>query len=119
MYLEHIFGLAFPATAMADDGDSSERRVLQICYDRNTGKPLGYAVVHFDNAAAAQRAIDTVHNLEVEGRNIVVAPYRPKISDSFGPKPMSSRPANFRHIEEYTAVVLNLHVDATWMCASV
>jgi hypothetical protein len=90
---------------------------LQICYERHTGKPLGYAVVHFDNPAAAQYAIDVLHNVEVDGRHIVVAPYRPRVSDASGPKP-AARPPSRPGVDEAVALVMDLHKNATWMCES-
>lgn len=90
---------------------------MQICYERHTGKPLGYAVVHFDNPAAAQYAIDMLHNVEVDGRHIVVAPYRPRVSDASGPKP-AARPASRPGVDEAVALVMDLHKNATWMCDS-
>lgn len=90
---------------------------MQICYDRHTGKPLGYAVVHFDNPAAAQYAIDVLHNIEVDGRHIVVAPYRPRVGDPSAPKQAPKGPGG-PSADEAIALVMDLHKSATWMCAS-
>lgn len=90
--------------------------ILQICYDRHTGKPLGYAVVHFDNPAAAQYAIDVLHNIEVDGRHIVVAPYRPRAGDPTAPK-QPPKPPGGPSADEAVALVMDLHKNATWMCA--
>lgn len=89
--------------------------VLQICYDRHTGKPLGYAVVHFDNPAAAQYAIDVLHNIEVDGRHIVVAPYRPRAGDPMAPR-QPPKPPGGPSADEAVALVMDLHKNATWMC---
>lgn len=90
---------------------------VQICYQRHTGKPLGYAVVHFDNPAAAQYAIDMLHNAEVDGRHIVVAPYRPRVSDATALK-ASPRPPSRPAANEAVALVMDLNTNATWMYAS-
>eukprot|EP00892_Ulva_mutabilis_P006321 jgi/Ulvmu1/4060/UM019_0038.1 len=86
----------------------------KICYDRHTGKPLGYAVVHFDNPAAAQYAIDVLHNIEVDGRSIVVAPYRPRVGDPSAPKQPPKAPGG-PSADEAIALVMDLHKSATWM----
>jgi RNA recognition motif-containing protein len=87
---------------------------VQICYERHTAKHLGYAVVHFDNPAAAQYAIDMLHNSKLHGRHIVVAPYRTKVRDASAPQvsPQQSSPLVGN---EAVAVVLNLNKNATWM----
>ena len=92
--------------------------LLQICYARQTGKPLGYAVVHFDNQAAAQYAIDVLHNAEVDGRHIVVAPYRPRVSDGFAPN-AAARPSGPTRptANGAVALVMDLNKNATWMHA--
>lgn len=88
---------------------------VQICYERHTGKALGYAVVHFDNPAAAQYAIDMLHNAEVDGRHIVVAPYCPRVSDSSAPNAWP-RPPSRPAANEAVALVMDLNKNATWMC---
>jgi hypothetical protein len=93
--------------------------VLQICYHRQTGKPLGYAVAHFTNALAAQHAIDTLNDVEVDGRHIVVAPYRSRVSDPTQAK--AAAPSRAPAVSTGTqahGLVLNLHKDATWMYVS-
>jgi RNA recognition motif-containing protein len=87
---------------------------VQICYDRHTAKHLGYAISHFDHPAAAQYAIDTLHNFKLHGRHIVVAPYRTKVKDAsalHACPPQCSPPA----ANEAVAVVMNLSKNATWM----
>lgn len=92
---------------------------VQICYERETGKPLGYAVVHFTESAAAQNAINVLNNAQVDGRQIVVAPYRPRVGGQ------GDRPPPRRHptgpagpaLDEAFGLVLDLHKHATWMCA--
>lgn len=92
---------------------------MQICYDRQTGKPLGYAVVHFTSAAAAQHAIDTLNNAEIDGRHIVVAPYRSRVSDPTQPRmPPVPRGPTVATANQSFGLILDLHKNATWMCAS-
>jgi RNA recognition motif-containing protein len=91
---------------------------MQICYDRQTGKPLGYAVAHFTNAVSAQHAIDTLNNVEVDGRHIVVAPYRSRVSDPSQAKASAPNRAPAVGIgTQAHGLILNLHKDATWMYA--
>ena len=91
---------------------------VQICYDRQTGKPLGYAVVHFTDSAAAQHAMGILNNSQIDGRQIVVAPYRSRVSDPSAPKkPAPHRTPASAGTNEAFGVVLDLHKSATWMCA--
>jgi RNA recognition motif. (a.k.a. RRM, RBD, or RNP domain) len=93
--------------------------VVQICYDRQTGKPLGYAVVHFTDALSAQQAIGALNSAVVDGRQIVVAPYRSRIADPNAPRQPAQRraPASSPGLNEAFGAVLDLHKSATWMCA--
>ena len=44
--------------------------------DLDTGRPRGYAFVEMESADAAQKAIKTLHNFNLNGRAIVVAEAR-------------------------------------------
>jgi RNA recognition motif-containing protein len=87
---------------------------VQICYERQTAKHLGYAVSHFDNPAAAQFAIDMLHNFKLHGRNIVVAPYRTKARDAAARQAAPLQCSQFA-ANEAVAVVMNLSKSAKWM----
>jgi hypothetical protein len=87
---------------------------MQICYERRTGKHLGYAVSHFENPAAAQYAIDMLHNFNLRGRNIVVAPYQKITRDAAALHPSPLQCSQIA-ADSAIAVVMNLSADATWM----
>jgi RNA recognition motif-containing protein len=87
---------------------------MQICYERRTGKHLGYAVSHFEDPAAAQFAIDMLHNFKLGGRNIVVAPYQKKAMDAATRHPSPLQCSQIA-VNSAVAVVMNLSPDATWM----
>jgi RNA recognition motif-containing protein len=48
----------------------------RIVTDLDTGRPRGYAFVEMESADAAEKAIRTLHNFNLNGRAIVVAEAR-------------------------------------------
>lgn len=104
----------------AKHGAPTEVVWVQICYHRQTGKPLGYAVVHFTDAACAQHAMNVLNNAQVDGRQIVVAPYRSRVSDPNAQKKATPhRSPSAPGTNESFGLILDLHKSATWMCALV
>jgi RNA recognition motif-containing protein len=89
---------------------------VQICYEQQTGKHLGYAVSHFENPAAAQFATDMLQNFQLRGRNIVVAPYKKKARNAAAQLTFPSQCSQFAPYEAF-AVVTNLRKDVKWMYA--
>lgn len=51
---------------------------VAIPTDRDSGKKRGFAFVEMSTAAEAEKAIDSLHNHTIEGRQLVVNPSRPK-----------------------------------------
>jgi RNA recognition motif-containing protein len=87
---------------------------MQMCYERHTAKHLGYAIAHFDNPAAAQYAINMLHNSKLHGRHIVVAPYKTKVRDASAPQAMPAQ-SSPREAKGAVALVMNLSKNTTWM----
>ncbi len=58
----------------------------KLITDRATGRSKGIAFVEFAEESAAKAAIEALHESEVDGRNIIVAPARPPVKRerSFG-----------------------------------
>lgn len=59
---------------------------VKLITDRNSGRSKGIAFVEYAEESAAQAAIEALHESEVDGRNIIVAPARPPVKRerSFG-----------------------------------
>lgn len=55
-----------------------------IVSDRETGRSRGFGFVEMDDSAAADTAIATLNNTELDGRKIVVNEARPKEKSGFG-----------------------------------
>jgi RNA recognition motif-containing protein len=51
---------------------------VKIITDRATGSPKGFGFVEMPNDAEAQRAIDSINEKEVGGRQLAVAQAKPK-----------------------------------------
>ena len=59
-----------------------------VVYDRETGRSRGFGFVEMQNAADAQKAIEKLHQHQMEGRAIVVNEAQPKPAGGgrpFGP----------------------------------
>ena len=57
----------------------------KIVRDRDTGRSKGYGFVEMPNAEEANRAIESLNNTQLDGREIVVKPANPKVpSESSG-----------------------------------
>ena len=75
-------------------------------------------MVHFTDAVAAQHAMNALNNALLDGRQIVVAPYRSRVTDPNAPR----QPPQRRSItpglggNEAFGAILDLHKNATWMC---
>lgn len=50
----------------------------QVVQDRETGRSKGFGFVEMADAAAADRAIDSLHEKEVSGRPLIVNEARPR-----------------------------------------
>jgi len=59
---------------------------VALIKDKLTGRPRGFGFVEMPNADEAQKAIDSLNNSELGGRNMVVNPARPR-EDSGDRKP--------------------------------
>jgi RNA recognition motif-containing protein len=57
---------------------------VRVITDQQTGRSKGYAFVEMNTAEEAQKAIEELHNFNLNGRNIVVAEARPRAG---GPPP--------------------------------
>ena len=55
-----------------------------IVMDRETGRSRGFGFVVMETDEEAQKAIELLHNKEIEGRTIAVNIARPKESRPFG-----------------------------------
>ena len=53
---------------------------VKIIMDRATGTPKGFGFIEMPNDAEAQRAIDSINEKELEGRQLSVAQAKPKSS---------------------------------------
>jgi hypothetical protein len=64
--------------------------------------------------------MSVLNNAQVDGRQIVVAPYRSRVSDpNARKKPTPLRSPSAAGANESFGLILDLHKSATWMCALV
>jgi RNA recognition motif-containing protein len=87
---------------------------VQICHKQQTGEHLGYAVSYFETPAAAQLAIDMLHNFKVHGRNIVVAPYKKRSKDPAARHTFALQCSQYA-ADDALSVVMNLSRNVQWM----
>ena len=59
---------------------------VNIITDRDSGRPKGFGFVEMATEEGAQKAKETLHEKELDGRNIIVDEARPMEKKSFQPR---------------------------------
>lgn len=52
--------------------DLSNFQLFRIVYDRETGRSKGFGFCEFSDEQSATRAVETLNNFEIHGRNLRV-----------------------------------------------
>jgi RNA recognition motif-containing protein len=50
----------------------------KVITDRSTGRSRGFGFVEMENSSDAKNAIESLHNSELDGRNIIVNEAKPR-----------------------------------------